>query len=779
MTKFHFFGKIAFHVIGLTKKTQRINMSNSWDKNYIYRNAVSPMQRADIFATFREYVSLVTNLESILNKNKVSGLAQLSSQKYYNKEGSCWDIAVAAPQEKERYKNFVNQGQTEIMPKEAYISLNLTSPKHQNDEAGILAVPNSYEFFCGGHSLPHRIERYVLAAPKDETLEDLKITVDGKYTISYKGKDDKIKLMDALRDHDFEMNLMIALDTISIFFENAVANDADITKKAEIEALATAATAPVENILLDALSLMAEESNKIIKKIMGKRVGSSYLAQAEKEELLPSALAVQDYLNIRHLLHHQWDTLDNMGKFNETEVIKNASVRQRFLDSYARLCDKPIKERIKAYSDASAYFLPLVMVLNENIIKREEQESNNAFLKRLENFALSRKDKTVFVITGYDNEEKKQSLANHASKLYPDVQFQFIDKIDQENNMDSLNELVKNYQERRQFIDIFQDMEYRITQYCLYLGKNYTPVIAWDFVRRGNVINMEEAKRWAEYKKLRNDLSHRYMDKSLNAMITEMMPQFIADALKLKKEIEKRTPVVHHIQNNVYRATHANGLVVDIDFANKKVLSITNAKGQIRKPVYKSDPQTQKKHIYTEEYANTTSITMAGTDIVSCRINTGLTISKEKKYIRYPNGVSIYLDSPENIYLTTLNSEKIIMDKNFKVQKYISRGRSINFHRKENSTLGNGHQVSIGTYGEISKDTWVNKENKKIQSSYHKAGNTLYFEYSDGTRIEVTPETMKIFHNNIELTYEDRKKFAESYTDVPPNPPMNKKGRER
>lgn len=750
-------------------------MLNSWDKNCIYRNAVSPMQRADLFATFREYVSLATNLEAILRKSHINGLAQLSVLKYYEEGKSPWHFAMATPEEQERYKNFVAQGKTKDLPKEAYVSLNLTSPKHQNDEAGIMAVPSSFAYYCGGHTLPHRIERYVVAAQKNETLEDLTLVVDGKYTIKYKGKNTQAELMEALRNPDFEMGLMIALDTVSMLPNKNIEYDEENIKKAEIEALATATTAQVENILLDTLSLMAEESNKIIKNIMGKRVGSSYLAQAEKEEILPSASAVQDYLNIRHLLHHQWDTLDSMGKFNETEVIKNASVRSRFLDSYARLCDKPLKERIKAYTEATEYFLPLVIILNENIIKKENQESNSKFLKRFQEFAQSHKGKTIFVMVGYDSDEKKQSLANNIQKIYPNVQF--IDKIN-ENDMEYMGELVKSYQERRQFIDIFQDMEYRISQYCLYLGKNYTPMIAWDFVRRGNVINQEEAKRWSEYKKLRNDLSHRYMDKALNETITEIMPQFIEDALQLKIELEKRTPVIHIVQDNIYRATHANGLVVDIDFANKKVLSITNARGQTTKPIYKTDPKTQKKHVYTEEYANGTSITMAGTDIVSCRMNNGVTVSKEKKYIRYSNGVAIYLDSPENIYITTLNSEKIIMDKRFKVQKYISHGRSINFHRNENSTLGNGHQISIDTYGEINKDTWVNRDNKKIQSTYRRAGDTLYFEYSDGTKIQVTSDNIRIFHQDTELTYENRKKFAESYTDTPLQLSIYKKGKE-
>lgn len=773
MTKFNFSAKINFHTIVIITEYKR-KMPNIWDKNCIYRTAISPMHRADIFATFREYISLTTNLETILNKNKIDGLADLSASRYYDEGHSSWQMMKASPDEQTRYKNFVNQGLTEDMPKEAYISMNLTSPKHQNDGAGILAVPSSYDYFCGGHTLPHRIERYVVAAEKNETLEDLKLIVDGKYVIKYSGKNNQTELMEALKDNDFEMELLIALDIISMFPDKS--DDKEIIKKANIEALASATTAPVENIILDALSLMAEESNKIIKSIMGKRSGSSYLAQAEKENLLPSASMVQDYLNIRHLLHHQWDTLDSMGKFNETEVIKNASVRQRFLDSYARLCDKPIDERIKAYTKATEYFLPLVLVLNENIIKKDEQESDAEFLNRFKDFVASHKGKPLFVITGYDDKQKKQSLIISISSAYPDAQI--VDKINDESDIENLNELVDSYRERRQFIDIFQDMEYRISQYCLYYGKNYTPAIAWDFIRRGGVINQEQTKHWSEYKKLRNDLSHRYMDKSLNTTINEIMPQFIEYAVQLKTELERRMPIIHRIQDNVYRATHANGLVVDIDFTNKKVLSVTNSKGETTQPIYKTDPQTQKKHIYTEEYTNGISITMAGTDIVGCRMNNGITVNKEKRFIRYSDGVTLYLDSPENIYLTSLEGEKFIMNKGFKVEKYINRNKEIDFHKKEQRTLRNKHKIFIGVYGEINKDIWFNKEEKQIQSYYHRAEDRLYFEYSDGTKIEFTATDVRISHNDIPLTYQNRKKFAESYTDTSPKIPTNTKDME-
>lgn len=91
---------------------------------------------------------------------------------------------------------------------------------------------------------------------------------------------------------------------------------------AQTEALSSALIAPFENVLLSSLAALSEESNGIMRELFGRRAGQNYMAQAESEGLLPSAAAFQDCLNIRHLMHHQWDTLDGIGKFNERETVK-------------------------------------------------------------------------------------------------------------------------------------------------------------------------------------------------------------------------------------------------------------------------------------------------------------------------------------------------------------------------------------------------------------------------------------------------------------------------
>ena len=56
---------------------------------------------------------------------------------------------------------------------------------------------------------------------------------------------------------------------------------------------------------------------------------------------------MQHYMNIRHLMRHQWDSLDGVGKFTPHTNIKNDEVRGAYKKSYALFFDKSMVERVK------------------------------------------------------------------------------------------------------------------------------------------------------------------------------------------------------------------------------------------------------------------------------------------------------------------------------------------------------------------------------------------------------------------------------------------------
>jgi len=731
-------------------------MVEAWTQNNIYKNSVSPAKRESLLAAYREYTSLVCNLEEVVKRYQVGRIADAGATVIYG-EKNPWCAEALRPEDKQAYEDFLNNKQTE-RNNNCYISLNYTSAQHAGEGQGIVSAPSTYNVRNGENALPHRVERYMIAYPQGEKLAEARFIIGGKYVVTYMQATADETIDEAYEHDSFEKKLMCVLDVLAQLPENAKLEEKDFVRM-QTESMASFKVAPFENMILDALSMLTEETHKIIKELVGRRVGNNYLSQAEKEGLLSSGVKLQEFLNIRHLMYHQWDTLDGIGKFNNSETIKNASVRRRYLDSYCNLCDKPLAERVQSYKEAATVFLPLVQILNDNILVRGKTESNSKFFKRISDFISQQGADKLNIELNYGFGEKKDAIVKSLEKKYGSVKI--IDKAGMD--IEEMSERINAYMLRRQYVDLFQHMEYIVCQHCLFCGKNYTPVIAWDYFKRNRLITAEEAEKWAEYKKLRNDLSHKYMDNELNGRIASMMSELRKDSLTLKQRIEERTPSLQLVKDNIYRATHENGMVVEIDFSLQRVLSVTNAAGYTKVPVFDNNQNGRKIRPYTEEYQNGNSITVTDMEITACRLNNGIEVDFEKKRIQYQNGIQVYFENPEKLYMTSKTGEKLFMDKQAAVINYISRGKNVTLGKNEILSFQSNHQLVIGRGGKIVSDSWVNGKGSKIQSNWNKKENGCQIEYSDGTKIEIADGKAKISHNGIELNYANRKEFAQSY----------------
>lgn len=733
-------------------------MVEAWTQNSIYKNSVSPAKRESLLAAYREYVSLVCNLEDVVKRCQVGRIADAGAEAIFG-DRNPWCGAKLLPADKQAYEDFLANKPT-VIDHNCYISVNHTSSQFAGEGQGIISAPSTYSVRNGDNALPHRVERYMMAYPKNERLSEARFIIEGKYAVTYLEPNPEKTIDEAYKQDSFEKKLMCILDVLSQIPQNTQIEEKDMVRM-QTEAMASFKVAPFENMILDALSLLAEETHKIIKELVGRRVGNNYLSQAEKEGLLSSGPKLQEFLNIRHLIHHQWDTLDGIGKFNNSETIKNASVRRRYLDSYCNLCDKPLAQRVEAYKDAAEVFVPLVQILNDNFLAREKLESNSKFFKRIEEYVSENGSNGLHIETGYNYGDKKEATIKNLERKYGDIEI--IDKAG--IDITGLNERITSYLKRRQYVDLFQHMEYVVCQHCLFCGKNYTPVIAWDYFKRNRFITAEEAERWAEYKKFRNDLSHKYMDTELNSRIDSMLAELKKDSLVLQQRIEEKTPPVQLVKDNIYRATHENGMVVEIDFTSQRVLSVTNAAGYTKRPVFDNKQNGRKIRPYTEEYQNGSSITVTDMEITACRLNNGIDVDLEKKRIQYQNGVQIYFENPERLYMVSKTGEKIFADNYFTVINYISNGKSVVLKKNENFTFQSNHQLVTGAGGRIVAESWVNGKGQKIQSGIARTANGCQLQYNDGTTIELTGSKAKISHNGIELNYANRKEFAQSYDE--------------
>lgn len=800
----------------------KIAMPEKLNMSALYAASLPPRRKQDLLAVYRDYISLVRNLEQVVRRYKPLNLANYQITRLYEGEviDNPWEVEEISPEARRAYADFIANKSPERGAHYCFVSVNYTSAQLRSEEPGIFSTPEDFAVYSAGNSLPARIERYVAAYEKGETLEDARFVISGRWLMKYNHDAKGKTLADAFADEWIEKRFQSMLDVLALLPpEKSRYSEKDV-ETAQTEALSSALIAPFENVLLSSLAALSEESNGIMRELFGRRAGQNYMAQAESEGLLPSAAAFQDCLNIRHLMHHQWDTLDGIGKFNERETVKNVSVRRRYLDSYCRLCDRPLLERLDSYVGTAKSFAPLVSALNPDLLIRGENESNSKFVARIKEYARANPEAALLVETNYPyGSDKKEALIKNVAKLFPSAAV--IDRSGMD--IDGFLERVAGYLYRKNYLEVFQQIEYKMSQFCLFNGKNVQPSAAWAYFRNKKMLSAEEAERWAEFKQLRNDLSHKYLDAALSARLEKLCAAFMQAAIILEDRIDAASPVVSLQEGNVYRAVHKDGRIVDIDYAERRILSvsrITDTSAANRSPAPVSDnaghlrpsaaassrpsesrvpdnsrpsdirntaeaktyserrmpnrsrPGSSKtpsssRRPYIEEYPNGISIAVAGTDVVSCRLANGVLVHLQKGRVDAPDGSKLYLNGSERCFLTLKGGVKLITDRRFQVLNYIVSGRSVSIAKNETMKFPNGHGISLDNRGFLNCEEFSGTGGAVVRLFYKTDARQPAVRFSDGTAISLSSGGIRVFHAGKELTYRTRKAFAESYGGLP------------
>lgn len=800
----------------------KIAMPEKLNMSALYAASLPPRRKQDLLAVYRDYISLVRNLEQVVRRYKPLNLANYQITRLYEGEviDNPWEVEEISPEARRAYADFIANKSPERGAHYCFVSVNYTSAQLRSEEPGIFSTPEDFAVYSAGNSLPARIERYVAAYEKGETLEDARFVISGRWLMKYNHDAKGKTLADAFADEWIEKRFQSMLDVLALLPpEKSRYSEKDV-ETAQTEALSSALIAPFENVLLSSLAALSEESNGIMRELFGRRAGQNYMAQAESEGLLPSAAAFQDCLNIRHLMHHQWDTLDGIGKFNERETVKNVSVRRRYLDSYCRLCDRPLLERLDSYVGTAKSFAPLVSALNPDLLIRGENESNSKFVARIKEYARANPEAALLVETNYPyGSDKKDALIKNVAKLFPSAAV--IDRFGMD--IDGFLERVAGYLYRKNYLEVFQQIEYKMSQFCLFNGKNVQPSAAWAYFRNKKMLSAEEAERWAEFKQLRNDLSHKYLDAALSARLEKLCAAFMQAAIILEDRIDAASPVVSLQEGNVYRAVHKDGRIVDIDYAERRILSVSRITGTSaanRSPAPVSDnaghlrpsaaassrpsesrvpdnsrpsdirntaeakthserrmpnrsrPGSSKtpsssRRPYIEEYPNGISIAVAGTDVVSCRLANGVLVHLQKGRVDAPDGSKLYLNGSERCFLTLKGGVKLITDRRFQVLNYIVSGRSVSIAKNETMKFPNGHGISLDNRGFLNCEEFSGAGGAVVRLFYKTDARQPAVRFSDGTAISLSSGGIRVFHAGKELTYRTRKAFAESYGGLP------------
>ncbi len=744
------------------------------EKNKLnYTGPLSNKQKEELLMAYCDYVSYISLLSDFVQTQKTQNLAYYEIKNIYGKlGGNPWSLEDITRETKQAYIDFVTHENKIENENLCFVSAIYTQNNSNLDEANkVLASPQNYTRHVHSNQLPCRVERFVACCPANTLLKDAKFIINGKYQVYYEEAPEDMTVEEMFNDERLEKQFSCLIDTIAQFPEQLHLMTDKESRDKQIETMASSLTAPIEEVLLATLTILAETSQNAIKELAHNH-GDEFLYKAEQKGLIPSASKYQDYLNIRNLAHHQLGTLDYISCFNDDETEKNDTLRKRYMDSYLSLCGGTLQERITKYQETVGDFHKLIEELAPNIFIRGEKESNSKFVDRVRKYKNEHPNEKLFVETNYlGNKAKRDTLVKQIHKIVPNVQV-----IDETvPDPEAFMERMGSFTYRKKYLELFEHVEYSLLRYFLFRGKNYIPSVAWQQALKHRIIGIEEAQKWNRLKKLRNDLSHKFYTKELANEVMENSESLFTQAMKLDARLRQLQPHVYSAGKNTFEFVHKDGVSVIVDFDNKKILSATDAKGN---DILEKEKKPKISHKpFVEEYKNGISFKVKGNDILAMRTPKGCKINIPYSIIQKDKGAVINLRAEPHKFLQ-IGNVKITFDDKLRIYNLKRGNRSETVDKTEIITLSGSHRITTGKNKELTQYAW-NDENGKpqfINFSTNKSGEIIA-QCSDGTIIKIKDKECSIFCKGMKLSYQNRAQFVDNYDDngIPPIDNSNKR----
>ena len=269
-----------------------------------------------------------------------------------------WKIEPITAAEREAYVKFV-KGQDETGNKYSYISLYHINEEEDANLPKVKYCSDKYSETTIDLDLPCPVERYDVAYVKNQKMKDAILLIDGKFHVEYTGERYKDMFTDeALNNPKMQVEFRIMLQLADYYDFNKNKLNHIYTEKdmyAHFGKLMTKITAAealseYENKILDLMGMYASKAQEAVRLVFPKKNSTEAWQAAEKEGLINSAETMRHYLNIRHLLRHQWDSLDSLGNFSPGNSKEHENVRKEYIKSYRMFFDKTLHDRIKEYA---------------------------------------------------------------------------------------------------------------------------------------------------------------------------------------------------------------------------------------------------------------------------------------------------------------------------------------------------------------------------------------------------------------------------------------------
>ena len=729
-----------------------------------YQLILSPRQINQLTAIYEDYMYSVRQYERSLQMSSVDLLASFRMEQLYHetKPNFPWRWEFLNRQEKQEFQNMVNDDLSQEY-KNSYISLQHTNPIDDNN-APIQAIPDGYNIFVIDKQLPSPVERYIIAYPKDANIGDTEFFIDKLYKATYCQKENAdMSVAEFFSNPKNQTELHILINLINQCREQNY-QVKDKYQRMVTNLYAAETTVHWENTILELLSSFAEKTQEVCRTLYG----SAALQRAEQDNFIPSANDFRDYVHIRHLMRHQWDTLDELGYFRTSS--KNAEKRTEYMLSYLNLCSGTIIQRQKAYINALHQMQHVIAHIAPERMIREQSESKNQFIKRLKAYRQKHPEEELIVELNYPLEsDKYKALHKDLQKVFPQI------KITEEflSNQEAFNRMEEDYSRRSWFLSAYHDLECRMMTYCLTRGEDLKNKDAWDYFRNHDLISPQETLLWHEYTDLRNMLSHNFYSPSLRQKLRSVEEEYIRHQNAVENKLLELAPESKRLGHGVYLMTHQDGLCVTIDYINRKIshsikcpeMQQIKCKGKIDL----TDPKfasRNKKLPATETYPNGLEINSAGDKIVSIKLPNKTGINIEKQRIIWSADAQLHTNA-DNFNLLQVGNYKLITNKDFRVTSFLESNHGRPIHSGDICLMSGKHRAFIGDLEYLKEFHYKNSDGNLVKAQFKQLDNGTQILLSDGTKISLQGADLAITHKGKVLTYDNRHEFAATYENTP------------
>ena len=734
---------------------------------------VTAKQKKDLLGIYQDYLYFMRGIEMILQVRTIDGLAgSFMADSGWSNMSIPWQIGNTSKKEHDTYIRFVN-GDTQDAQQYTYISLYHTDKNQDVTHPKISDYPENYDFTTIDLDLPCLIERYAIAFPKGQKVKDAQLIIDGSIKTAVSDKNDIVDMTiaEALADTKIQQQFRTLLCLVEIYNRNRykILNSANPEAAIQNIMKRVAASEEIshyENKLLDLLGTCADKTKEILHALYPDKPQKDLWTVAEQNGLITSADSMAHFINIRHLIRHQWDSLDNLSKYSTDGSCRNEEMRAKYMESYHWLFQNTLHKRVKLYQQFCLQFQPLIQIFHPEFLAREKGESRSKFTRRIKQWQKDNPNKTPLISGNYPLYDADHiSLISVLKKVAPDAVI-FDNLTEEDLSQNETRE--ENYSKRTAYLKMYSQLENCFALYCLTNGINIRYIDMWEYLKK-KFFTKEEYNRWSKYHQLRNNLSHNHLDEKLaEEMNTLLDDTFEADVNKLEKFLNENTPNLTRSEDGFFLAEHSDGSVVKIDLKNNTILAHSDKDGN---DILNQDQTIPGPRIKSAD--TPVKLKYQQGEVVECRFKNGIVIDLKRKKISFPDNSQIHCDSKDHIIFQFPNKNKIFMDKTFSIISYLERNNNVAVSRSETFIASPKHKIRTDRFCRLIESCIIGEDNQKLITKMKHSSRNSFIIFADGTEINVSAGKFIVSHNDVVLSYKNCGDFVCSYytPQTPPFPP--------